>query len=232
MEFEHIYPIDTPVVFVLGMSERCHKLELQLTLREQMVNAGYKVSQVGSRSYCEMFGFHSMPEYMFTHHYPEHKKVVMFNHFIKAIELKEKPDLIVIGVPGGLFPFNDEFTNKFGLLAYEISRAVHPDTALLSVLYEDYKTEYYAELSKTVKYRFGVEIDCFNLANVKFDWDGSSQNRMMSYNMIESQYVNEAIKQYDMPHQPVYNVFCPQDAENIVNDLLNQLAAYASVQSV
>ncbi|MDQ0089910.1 peptide maturation system protein (TIGR04066 family) [Paenibacillus anaericanus] len=232
IDIEYIHPINTPVAFVIGMGERCQKFEIQLALRERLLKMDYKISQVGSRDYCEMFGFHSIPSFMFAHTIPDYHKVVMFNHFIKDIELKEQPDLILIGIPGGLFPFNDEFTNKFGIMAYEISRAVKPDVSILSILYEDYKVDYFTELSKVIKYRFGIEVDCYNLANVKFDWDISSQNGMMTYNMIDAEVIDSVKSQFGSLSSPIFNIFNHQDTGKAADYLLEKLIEYADIQTI
>lgn len=109
--------IDTPIVFVLGTGEHTDKFEIQLSLREELLKRGYKVSQIGSRSCCKLFGFHSIPEFMTSTGISEGDKIICFNNFVKQIELNEKPELIVIGIPGGAMEIDNMFNNN-----YEISR--------------------------------------------------------------------------------------------------------------
>ncbi|HEX2925349.1 MAG TPA: TIGR04066 family peptide maturation system protein [Ruminiclostridium sp.] len=118
--------LDTPVIFVLGTGERTNKFEIQLALRENMMKMGYKVSQVGTRGYCELLGFHSFPGFMFGNGISEISKISSFNRFIKGLEGDECPDVIIIGVPGGIMPFNNRLPNRYGILAYEVSQAVTP----------------------------------------------------------------------------------------------------------
>ena len=60
-----LYKFDTPIVAVAGTGSFTQKFDLQLYLRKELLNLGYKVSQVGTRPYCEMFDFQSMPKWMF-----------------------------------------------------------------------------------------------------------------------------------------------------------------------
>lgn len=233
-DIEYIHKISTPVIFVMGMSERTNKFDIQLALRKLYIDLGYKVSQIGSRRYCEMLGFHSVPAFMYNSRIDEHKKIVMFNHYVKNIEISEEPDLIIIGIPGGLLPINNQFTNKFGMMAYEISRAITPDAAILSILYDEYTPEFFKELSTMVKYRFATEIDCYNLSNMKFDWNSSTQNDKVSYIMIDSNVIDEEKKKLGMLDLDtlVYNSLSVEDAKEMGEHLINKLASYSEVESI
>ena len=67
--------ISVPVVAVAGLWENTDKFEVTLSLREHLLKEGYRVSQVGSRPYCELFGFHSFPEFMFDSSIDERDKI-------------------------------------------------------------------------------------------------------------------------------------------------------------
>lgn len=77
---DELFKIEAPVVFVMGFGERSHKFHIQLALRENILNMGYKISQIGSRGYSELLGFHSFPSFMYSQSISETKKIIMFNH--------------------------------------------------------------------------------------------------------------------------------------------------------
>ena len=226
---EYIHAINAPVIFVMGMGERTGKFEIQLSLREQLIMKGYKLSQVGTRSYCEMFGFHSMPAFMYDDYLSADKKILLFNHFVKSIETKENPDLIVIGVPVGLYPLSNYFTNKFGAAAYQISQALKPDAVILSTYYDDYTPAFFEEILTGVKYRFGSHIDCYNLAHFKLDWESSRQDRRLTYITIDSQMVEQKKKEFSALDRPVYNCSSPNDIKEMAEYLIEKLSDYANV---
>ena len=58
----NMYKFDVPIIMVAGIGKNSQKFEIQLYLRNQFQEMGYKVSQIGTRPYCEMLDFHSMPE--------------------------------------------------------------------------------------------------------------------------------------------------------------------------
>ena len=229
---ESIYEISTPVMFIVGMGERTQKFQLQLSVREYIVKMGYKVSQIGTRHYCEMFGFHSFPQFMFGNSMSEVEKIVAFNLYVKKLEIEEQPDLIIIGIPGGLLPFNNMFTNRFGALAYEISRSIRPDVAILSTFYEDYKPEYFERLSNLIKYRFGYEIDCYNLSNVKFDWDNSRNSEVATYSMLSCEFIDKKKKHFEKLNTLVFNAFNKSDLHNASNVIIDALAKYSEAESI
>ena len=183
--------INTPVIFILGTSTRTHKFEIQLGLRDIFLNQGFKVSQVGTRNYCELFEFHSFPSFMFSSFISESKKVFIFNQFIKDIENNENPDVIIIGIPGGIMPINNNLVNEFGILAYEISQAILPDVSILSLLYEDYTPLFFDKISTSIKYKLGFELDCFNISNVQLDFNKSNDLCKLDFITFDSRFIDE-----------------------------------------
>ncbi len=231
-ENESIEEIDTPIILVTGIAERTNKFEIQLTLREKIQKSGYKISQVGSRSYCEMLGFHSFPSFMFSSGVTEVNKVLMFNRFIKKIEETEEPDIIIIGVPGGIMPFNRTFTNKFGLLAFEISHAILPDVVIASLLYEDYKPEGFDIYANSIKYKLGFDVDFFNVANTQFDWARAYEEKVLSYLSLDYKFIDEKKTNFTKNKIPVFNILNKDDSDNIVKQAIEKLTGYADVQIV
>ncbi len=229
--FEEIYPINAPVIFVVGLTERTHKFEIQLSIRERLLEQGYNVCQIGSRSYCEIMGFHSFPDFMYNNQISESEKIILFNLYVKKIEIEEKPDLIVIGIPGGTMPFNNKFTNKFGILAYEVSQAILPDVVIFSTLYGNDSPEFLNSISNSYKYKYGFDIDCYNIANISFDRNISEQMGKMKFTTIDWKKVNERIKLNSI-EKPVYNIFNINESKEITDNLINILENYAEIKEL
>ncbi len=231
-ENEFLHNINTPVVFVLGIGERTSKFEIQLSLREKFISEGYKVSQIGTRGYCELLEFHSFPEFMFNGTLPETNKIVFFNHLIKQIEDEEQPDVIIIGIPGGIMPFNNRLTNRFGILAYEVSQALEADCAIFSCHYAEFNTEYFKGLSNLVKYKLGFKVSCYNLSNVVFDWVNSKQENKNIYTTLDSTFIDEKLNLYSKMEIPVFNTLNTNSAGNMSEHIINKLADYGNAQCI
>jgi peptide maturation system protein (TIGR04066 family) len=232
IENESIEELNTPVILVLGIAERTNKFEIQLSLREKIYKSGYRISQIGTRPYCELMGFHAFPSFMYGNAVSDVNKVLMFNRFIKKIEKAEEPDIIIIGVPGGIMPFNRNFTNKFGLLAFEISQAVAPDVVIASLLYEDYKPEGFDTYTNSIKYKLGFEVDFFNIANMQFDWMRAYEEHIMSYVSLDYKFIDEKKMNYISNEIPVFNILNNDDASKIAEQTIKKLTGYADVQIV
>lgn len=218
-----ILQIKTPVIFVLGVGEDTHKFEIQMSLRENLVKMGYKVSQVGTRNYCEMFGFHSFPVFMYGNMYLESEKIKLFNNFIRNIELEEKPDVIIIGVPGSVMRVNDKATYDFGVLAFEISQAVKPDAAVLSVLYENYLPVFFEKIVEEMKYKFACNVSCFNYVNSKIDWSHFEYNTEVNCIDVNLDLINNKIKELNNMI-PIFNILNKADGLKIAEHLVNILS--------
>lgn len=221
--------INTPVVFVAGVSCRTHKFEIQLGLREKFIDLGYTISQVGTRCYCELINFHSFPTFMFSSFISESSKIHMFNQFIKNIENTEKPDVIIIGIPGGVMPINSTFVNNFGILAFEVSQAVTPDASILSLLYEDFKPTYFDMITTSLKYKLGFELDCFNMANVNLDWNSTREHGKLIFTTFDSRYIDGKDSYRDLK-VPVFNALSENSLSSMVEYLVNRLEEYADAE--
>ncbi|QNU67327.1 TIGR04066 family peptide maturation system protein [Ruminiclostridium herbifermentans] len=232
IENENIEEINTPIVFVIGLAERTNKFEIQLALREKIHELGYKISQVGTRTYCDMMGFHSFPSFMLESNISEVNKILMFNRFIKKIEDTENPDIIIIGVPGGIMPYNSTYTNKFGILAFEVSQAVLPDFVIFSMFYEDYKVDGFEFYNNSLKYKLGFNIDIFNIANAQFDWVRAYEEKRISHISLDYKAISEKNKGYSQSNIPVLNILDENDSDKIAKLLIEKLSKYGDVEIV
>ncbi len=229
---EYLFEICKPVVFVLGLCEGTHKFEIQLSLREKFINEGYRVCQIGSRNSCEFLGFHSFPDFMYSKDILESNKIVLFNHFVKQIEKRENPDVIMIGIPGGIMPINNNITNRFGILAYEVCQAVTPDSAILSIHYSDFDKEFLEKLLTNVRYKFNIEVNCYNLANKKLDMIDSENNYEAHLITIDHRYIENKKTQFNALNIPVYNVLSMEDRNKMTELVLNVLSKYGCIEYV
>lgn len=221
---DSLHRINTPIIFVLGSGNNTQKFEIQLLLREFLLNNGYKVAQVGSRDYCEFLGFHSFPQKMFSTRINESKKVIFFNRYIREIERTERPDVIIVGIPGGILPFNSDFTNNFGFPAYIVANAIEPDAAIFSTVYEDWSDIYFERLSTLIKHKFGFFIDAFNLSNAQVDWNNSRENMKLSLNILDWKFIEQKKKLLSNSKVPVFNVLNSAKSSDIAEYAVNKLS--------
>lgn len=157
-----ILNIDVPVIAIMGIGQNVQKFNLQLYLRNRFIDKGYKVSQIGTKKISGLFGFHSLPDFMFDNEYSDVDKVYAFNRVLKGISVQEKPDVILLGIPDSLLALNNKHRFSFGLYAYEILNATQPDFVITSLMANgDYNDEFYSQISEMAKYKYNVNIDAY-----------------------------------------------------------------------
>lgn len=225
VEYENeIIRISVPIIFVASVIENTNKFDVQLGLRNHLLKEGYKVSQIGTKEYCELFGFHAIPKFMFANQLSEKKKIVWFNRFCKSIELQEQPDIFIIGVPGATMVFNDVITNNFGITAFEMANAVRPDSSILCVPYENYDAGFLKMLKESSKYKLDMQVDCFNMANKQFDAARSKEEKRLLYITVNTELVDSRIKELNKDAVvPVFNSFNSESAFDMYGYIVDRL---------
>lgn len=155
---------NVPVIMVLGTSIMTEKFELQLNIKRELQDKGYKVSHVGTKSFSNLFESHPIPDWFFGRKYNEAEKISMFNKYLKDIETHEKPDIIIVGIPESIMPLTHKHPFNYGVYAFEICCAVLPDYAILSLPYGEYNNEFYEEMERLCRYRLNVKLDAFYIS--------------------------------------------------------------------
>ncbi len=71
------------------------------------------------------------------------------------------------------------------------------------------------EINNSVRHRFGFEIDCLNLANVRLDITNSIEKRKAIYFNIDKELCEKVKAAINLPDKPVFNISNGQDAKEI-----------------
>lgn len=228
MEDTSIEEIPAPIILVLGSGERCCKFDVQLELREALLEHGYALTQIGSKNYCESLGFHSFPDFMLDHSgYTEREKMIGFNKYVKMLYMKEKPDVMIIGVPGGVFAFDEYFNNHFGITNFYVSNAIIPDYVIFNSLYVDALSEYLDTLKIRLNDKYGYETDQIFISNYALNYAVSKSDKKLSYLTCKTSSVLERANGLD-----VYNIYDHGSKKNAIHKLLDTLQEYANISII
>ncbi len=207
-----------PVIFVVGITSYTEKFHVQLTLRKHLLDSGYKVSQIGSKQYSNIFGFHSYPSFM-SETIDNTKKILLFRKYVKCIEQQEQPDIIVIGIPGGIMGANRKHHFDFGITAYMVSHAVEPDYVIMNMLYNpNYTEEQLEEINQTCIHKFNWRIDSFHLSNSLLD-PASLKSEILKFIKIGD-------KMYLHKVEGLYDLMNPIDMDKMYEAMITKLASY------
>jgi peptide maturation system protein (TIGR04066 family) len=190
--------IRVPIITIGGLSENCCKFETQLVLRRFFLNHGYKISQIGSKQYCELLGFHSFPSFMFDKKYNEIEKINNLYNLIIDIQNRENPDVFIIGIPGGIMPLNKKYHINYGITAFEVYNAITPDFNILNLWCDNFNEKFIEEMKYVLKYKFNVTLDCTCISNICVNNDSiKNDNIYLEYNVYTKNKVNEIISNID-----------------------------------
>lgn len=161
--------IETPIIMVYGLGDRCSKFDLQLGLRKHFLGQGYDVLQYGTKPYSDILGFKMLPDFLFDSTRSLEERIIALNHYMEENTRKRMPDLLIIGVPGGIAPYDGSFYNYFSEVPYIMSNALTPDISILSTyLFKEMNAEYFNNLRTYAKYKFNCLIDYFNISNTSY----------------------------------------------------------------
>lgn len=218
---EGIYPIKVPVISVLGLGRNCNKFNIQLDMGAYFKRLGYKVLQLGTQKISELFGFQSLPDFLYNNSLSVTDRVLAFNHYLYNLSHIESPDLIIVGFPGGILPINELHHNDYGTLPFILSNALQTDMGILSLYYNPGITEaYLEEFKKCCKYRFNIPVNHFHISNSKYLIDDN--NKKLSFLHLKETNIEEKISV--IPRLSLFNVFNKSNSDNIYNDILVELS--------
>jgi peptide maturation system protein (TIGR04066 family) len=227
----HLQDITAPVVFIGGISENTGKFEIQLSLRSFLLEKGYRVSQIGSRHYCELLGFHSMPGFMYETGFSEPQKILLFNQYVRNICVNENPDIILIGIPGDITLLDGRFPGNFGTTAFHISNAVKPDYFILSAFYTEAR-EQLEKIKKHIESKMGYVINCINISNVQFDLNNSNERKYKCYNYLPYSLVDKKLEIFKETGIPLVNILGRHGKEEMAEMLVNTLSSYCMSENI
>ncbi len=222
-----LYNIDKPVIIVMGSGNRCNKFDVQLLIRDIFLNNGYKVTQIGSKPFSEYYGFYNFPQDILNNELSLTEKVQYFNRLVYQLDIHENSDVIVIGVPGGIEPFDEKYNNDFGTINYIVSNAVNADFVVFNSVFTDYSEKYFSSLYNTLKYKFHYNLDCIFLSNCHINWDATDDFQTLIYTILDQELVCAEAK-----HSGAYSVYNNGDTNRFEKKLLETLIGYGEYENI
>lgn len=213
--------INVPIILICGISEYTNKFELQLKVRNEFLNKGYCVSQVGSKKYSSFFGIHNFPKFMFSD-IQDIEKIYLFNSYIKQIEDTEEPDILIIGVPGGVMPYDADHPNGFGIINYLVSNSLAVDYTLLSLSYNEYDEPFWKFAANYMEFRYEYPVRSFHFSNVFHDIYGDERSDQERLVYINQRKVDEKIK--TIARKDIFNLNNENAFSNTIDEMINYLS--------
>ncbi len=226
---EILYDINTPIITVAGMGEKTNKMELQMQLFFSLQKDEYKVVWVSSRNEAVLYNGQKFPLFMYDEGISEKKKILMYNHYLKWIEQSENPDVILIGIPGGIMPDSKKQVGYFGITTYEVLNAINPDYFIMSLYGNTLGKNYLDELRNVMRYKFNVEVDSFYVGNTEQDSYSLDKLAPIEYIHLGQLIVDKRVKEVNYTEIPVFTC---STVSQLYQSMIEKLGEYDDFQSL
>ena len=214
---EKMYDISVPVIAVMGQGKNCNKFDVQLLLTQVLERDGYAVKTVASNPLGMLFGYATMPVFLFDESCSVKTKILRFNHCLNKLVQDESPDVIVLGIPEGGAPFEKGEFNHFGEYTFVISKAAPVDMAIFCCYLMQPGPNLVDRLDDRLRSRFDVPVNAVSI----------------SKNSIERASVTEDLK-YDFLYNGHLDKYYPKlgDADTRILNLRDLDEAKAAIRAV
>lgn len=179
--------IPVPVIFAMGIGPETNKMIVQLALRQFFLEKGYRISQVGTARLSSFFGFHAFPNIFFSNELSIREKIIGLNRYLYHKYLLEKPEVMIIGLPGGIMPLNSVRYEELGEMAYLISQAVTPDCSVLCSYAVSLTADYINKIKQICQFRLGAPVNNLVISNTEIEL--SLEDRTMRFHTIGPEQV-------------------------------------------
>lgn len=192
--FGRLYSIPQPVLGVFGTSSKQGKFSLQLEIKRQLQQRGYKIGHLGTEPTSLLLGCDELYPmgYNSTIYVYEHNAINYINELMHRISSKEK-DLIIVGGQSGVVSMMQHRLNQFPCRQNNFLLATQPDAVVLCInAYDD--IEY---IERNIKFLESF-IDSKVIALVVFpktlanDWKGMFSKKVSldrsNYNRLKDIY--------------------------------------------
>lgn len=220
--------INTPIVLTAGLFDSENISDVELILTEGKIHEDFNVVQIASRREGEALGMRTFPQFMEDTGYTEREKIVLFNCYVKEIELVEKPDIIIIGLPGGVKSYSRDVTGDFGMLFYMVTNAVSVDMVILSVPYYEYEKDDVENIRKFVWEKYRVFVDYIDIMPKWIRAEDSPLANRLLYLTVDDKLVND--RKQKMQHEDIYNVREEKEVRRLQENILGKLLQFGNVK--
>ncbi len=224
-EKEYLKNISVPAIGIMGMGQFCNKFCTELEIHEFFKGKGYKAQYFGSKDFAPLFGGMLLPDFLFDTKKSVTKRILLWNQYLFELCKAEQPDILIIGIPGGIMPLNNKILNGFGECASIITNGIHFDIGILcSYFYERVDGRYFEEYKNYCKYRLNCDVGYINISNSACRYNLDSQESVLEYLHYESEMADKIVVDCQSAEAiGTYNILNGQSKEILLNRILTDL---------
>lgn len=186
LQFKNLGKINTPVIAVIGTSNKQGKFTTQLRLKEILTKQGYRVSHLSTEPQGELLGADfSFPIGLNTTvQISPHTWDITVDALVKATTYYLKPHIVIGGIQGWVLPLNSNLTGTLDMLHF--LNGLQPDALVCAINPND---------SIETIHRNVQAVQLVTKANLLFytitPWLRTLEKTLTGHNMVTKQLLSE-----------------------------------------
>lgn len=226
---KYLKRIDVPVIAVMGLGDYCGKFSCELALRDYFKQ--YDLLQYGSKDIGRLFGLSELPDFIYDQHTPLTDRILKLNHYLYHQCVREKPDLMIIGLPEAIVPNNRKILNNFGEISFIISQALlNIDIGIMCIYFGgNFSAEYLEEYRRCCKYKLNCAADYFNIANTAISYDEVSNESKLQYMFFSNEVVQEHFPIVDNSDICIFGMESDVNIQDMLDKICDELTSSPNV---
>lgn len=219
-----LYQTKATVIMVGGLYADCCDREAALALVDGFRRAGHKATAIVSGDEAFMLGLYPYPASFFSKEKEVEQRAASLNRYLRHIDQRESPEVIVVQLLGGLIPFNKRFPESYGIKPFIAAQAILPDFLVLGTLYMTYGIDLMESLKPVLRNRFGATMLCTYMSNRFANVTESTEYPTLIFDFFDyPDYRKEFAELSNDPSLPVFDITDVKDAERLADYVVNVL---------
>lgn len=200
-------PLDIPVLLVGGLAHESDSLETILSLREEFGKDGRFASCVIDNDAGLLLGMHTFRHIFSDTTIGEVDKILAINRLTHDIQKAERPEIIIVEVPGTVMKYSKDIPGDFGIHLHMIVQALDPSLFVCCMPFDLAIHPFVEAVSEGFNKRYGFSISAVHASNLLIDSAAMFQKRALSYSHVELDVVNQTLRQEVQNRKiPIYNI--------------------------
>lgn len=223
MFMNKLLAIDVPVITILGNYKNTDQLEVQLALNYEFTKRGYKVTSIVPMRSASLLHAHTIPESVTRDQKNANDRIISINHYLKVLADDEKPDIMMVGIPGGIYPYDDTACIEFGQNIYETIHAVKSDFSILCSIYGAWIEEELEREKDLLKNRYQLAIDLVHLSPYYWNKNENSANiRRGDTIELDDDFLYEKVPRLDK--SDIWNLRKYENVQKVTDQIIDALS--------
>lgn len=210
--------IEAPILFVTNMYMESDSYEITVNISETLKQMGLKILTIANRYEGQLIGYKCIKDFFELGNLNIESKMLLLNSYVKSIEEESQIDLIIIEIPGGLYPYNNYLRNDCGSYLYMINRALPADYMVLCTMYENYNREYWNIIEEDIQKKFDIRLFSIHISRKMFDVDEITENHKKRFLYLNEKSVDTKV--YLESEIPIINGLAKSNIDVICKKIL------------